>query len=205
MQVPLQAVIEHGSKHYCLTYDSGEFEAHEIEAGEDNGKRVIITGGLEEGQEIVLGAETYLEEVELPELPTGGRKDVLRYSPGCTTSTGGRQAIRRLPGRLSAVAWQTPRRRGNRLQPVAAVTGAWRMGSPEERPSGAPLHHSLLQPDQLADFRFVGESIFGDQFDARVGETPRFFRHAGERQPSEPPGSPFCWGLGPPGRQFLPV
>ena len=74
LQVPLQAVIQHGSKHYCLTYESGDFEAREVEVGADNDKCVIITGGLEEGQEVVLGAESYLEEVELPE-PLSGSEE----------------------------------------------------------------------------------------------------------------------------------
>ena len=81
LQLPLQAVIEHGSKHYCLTYDSGDFEAHEVEVGGENDKRVIITGGLEEGQEIVLGAKTYLEKVELPELPPETEKNHLDRPP----------------------------------------------------------------------------------------------------------------------------
>ena len=86
LQVPLQAVIEHGSKHYCLTYDSGDFEAHEVEVGGDNAKRVIITGGLEEGQEIVLGSKTYLEEVELPELPPGAEEKHLDIPPTALTA-----------------------------------------------------------------------------------------------------------------------
>ena len=81
LQVPLQAVIEHGSKHYCVTYDSGDFEMHEVEVGEDNDNRVIITGGLEEGQEIVLGAKAYLEDVELPELPPEAPEKLLEMPP----------------------------------------------------------------------------------------------------------------------------
>ncbi len=71
LQVPLQAVIEHGSRHYCLTYESGEFETREVKVGADNDMSVIITDGLEAGQEVVLGAAAYLEDVELPELPLG--------------------------------------------------------------------------------------------------------------------------------------
>jgi HlyD family secretion protein len=98
LQVPLQAVIEHGSRHYCLTCDSGDFEAHEVEVSGDNGKRVIITGGLEEGQEIVLGAKSYLEEVELPELLPGAEEKYLDIPPtapprgGEQPSTGPRAA-----------------------------------------------------------------------------------------------------------------
>ena len=92
LQVPLQAVIEHGSKHYCLTYDSGDFEAREVEIGGDNGKRVIIAGGLEEGQEIVLGAETYLEKVELPELLPGAEEKHLDIPPTASPPRGGKSS-----------------------------------------------------------------------------------------------------------------
>ena len=92
--VPLQAVIEHGSKHYCLSYDSGDFEAHEVEVGGDNDKRLIITGGLEEGQEIVLGAKSYLEDVELPELPAEAEEKHLDIPPTAPPPRGGESSAR---------------------------------------------------------------------------------------------------------------
>ena len=97
LQVPLQAVLNHGSKHYCLTYESGDFEACEVEVGADNDKRVIITGGLEEGEEIVLGAQAYLEEVELPELPPGDEETQLDIPSTAPPSGGDGEQTARLP------------------------------------------------------------------------------------------------------------
>lgn len=81
LQVPLQAVIDHGKKHYCISCDAGHFEVHEVEVGGANGKHVIIAAGLEEGQVIVLGAKAYREEVELPELPPEAEEELLDVPP----------------------------------------------------------------------------------------------------------------------------
>ena len=71
LQVPLQALLKHGRKHYCLTFSREGWKTHEVEVGFDNGKYAIIESGLEEGQEVVLGAAVYRDKVGLPDLPPG--------------------------------------------------------------------------------------------------------------------------------------
>lgn len=68
MMVPLQAVLKHGGKSYCLTHDRSGFHPHEVETGATNGKFVVIHEGLADQQELVLGAANYRGEVDLPEL-----------------------------------------------------------------------------------------------------------------------------------------
>ena len=67
--LPCQAVFQHGDRHYCLLFDGGRWEAHELEVGPDNGKFVVILGGIEEGRKVVLDSATHRDKVELPELP----------------------------------------------------------------------------------------------------------------------------------------
>lgn len=69
LQVPVQAVLEQGEKHYCLLYKAGRWEARDVEIGPTNDKQVVIRSGLNEGEEVVLGALAYRDKVRLPEVP----------------------------------------------------------------------------------------------------------------------------------------
>ena len=72
IQVPLQAVFEHGDKQYAVVpaedSDSG-VRALEVKLGPSNDKTVVVRGGLEEKQEIMLNAGYYRTKVDLPEIP----------------------------------------------------------------------------------------------------------------------------------------
>ncbi len=68
LQVPCQAVFRHGDKAYCIAEDEGGWEAREVTLGSTNGKAVVISSGLEEGQSVVLNAASYRGQVALPEL-----------------------------------------------------------------------------------------------------------------------------------------
>ena len=67
--MPVQAVIEHGGRHYCALHDQDGFQAHEVTIGPTNDKFVVIQAGLVAGQEVVLNAAAYREKLGLPELP----------------------------------------------------------------------------------------------------------------------------------------
>jgi multidrug resistance efflux pump len=72
IQVPVQAIFEHGDKQYAVLpdddTDSG-VRAVEVKLGPSNDKTVVVRGGLEEKQEIMLNAGYYRSKVDLPELP----------------------------------------------------------------------------------------------------------------------------------------
>ena len=69
IQVPLQAVIKHGERHYCVRLDGEAFRLHEVTAGSSNDKSVVILKGLEVGESVVLNAAAYRKELDLPQLP----------------------------------------------------------------------------------------------------------------------------------------
>ncbi|MBN2291765.1 MAG: efflux RND transporter periplasmic adaptor subunit [Pirellulales bacterium] len=69
IQVPVQSVFEHGKKHYCVVRKNNEWQAQEVEIGSTNDKTVVIKNGLEPGMQIVHGAFTYRDDVDLPEIP----------------------------------------------------------------------------------------------------------------------------------------
>jgi len=67
LQAPVQAIIEHQGKRYCVLRDGVRFQAREVVLGSTNDKMVVIQSGLDEGEEVVLNANAYRKEVGLPE------------------------------------------------------------------------------------------------------------------------------------------
>lgn len=68
VHVPVQAVFEHGGLHYCIVRDSGAWRARQVQIGSTNDKTVVIRDGLQEDEQIVLGAFAYRDKVALPKL-----------------------------------------------------------------------------------------------------------------------------------------
>jgi len=69
IQVPVQAVLEHGGKHYCILPGSAEWEAREVKVGATNDKFVLVKEGLSRGETVALGVAALRDKVALPELP----------------------------------------------------------------------------------------------------------------------------------------
>ena len=78
LQVPVQAVFEHGARHYCVFRDGQGYRSREVEIGSTNDKVVVINEGLNEGDEVVMGAAAYRDKVDLPELPAEGKTQQAR-------------------------------------------------------------------------------------------------------------------------------
>ena len=66
--VPVQAVIEHGNRYYCLLWNDGAFEEREVKIGSTNDTVLVIEEGLKPGEEVVLNANGYRDRVDLPEV-----------------------------------------------------------------------------------------------------------------------------------------
>lgn len=69
INVPVQAILEHGDKHYCILRNDDAFQLREVKIGSTNDKCVVIRAGLAEGEQVVRNPSAYREKVELPELP----------------------------------------------------------------------------------------------------------------------------------------
>lgn len=69
LQIPVQAIVEHGKKFYCLVRKEGEWEAREIKCGLTNSEFFVVEGGLEEGELVAMDPRHYRGEVEWPALP----------------------------------------------------------------------------------------------------------------------------------------
>ncbi|MGV3483467.1 MAG: efflux RND transporter periplasmic adaptor subunit [Planctomycetaceae bacterium] len=67
VQVPIQAIYEHGGKTYSLIRQNGkDFETREVSIGASNDKFVTIQSGIEPGENVVLNLRQNLTLMDLP-------------------------------------------------------------------------------------------------------------------------------------------
>ncbi len=71
LQVPVQAIVQHGGKNYCLLYDKAAgWSKQEVKVGSTNDKTVVILEGLKAGDKVVMGAGKHRDKVSWPKLET---------------------------------------------------------------------------------------------------------------------------------------
>jgi len=73
--LPTQAVFRHGEKMYVLTFKEGKWDKVEVKTGHANDKDVVILEGLNEGDEVVLGAWVHRDKVDLPKVEEEPRRE----------------------------------------------------------------------------------------------------------------------------------
>jgi len=67
LQVPVQTIIEHSKKLYCVVRGEDGLEKREVTIGASNDKFVVIETGLEKDEKVVQNAAKYREQVGLGE------------------------------------------------------------------------------------------------------------------------------------------
>ncbi len=95
IQVPVQAVVEHGGKHYCLTYDKATgWSKREVKIGSTNDKTVVIREGIKEGDKVVMGASKHREKVKWPKIESVSAAEGAEQSaaPSSPRPSGGERA-----------------------------------------------------------------------------------------------------------------
>lgn len=121
--VPVQAVLEHGGKHYCVLRNGEDFEARQVVIGSTNDKEVVIREGLKDGEAVVLGAALMRDDLDLPELPP--ETELAAQSPGPVT--GGTETRSPRP-RNDSESPQQGARPGGEARPDGARAGGFDPG-----------------------------------------------------------------------------
>lgn len=67
--VPVQGIHEHKGEYYCLVQNGDRLDARWVEVGSSNDKVVVINSGLNEGDQVVLNPDPFVEYVEFPAPP----------------------------------------------------------------------------------------------------------------------------------------
>ncbi len=81
LQVPVQAVYQHGDKFYCFLPNAGSWEAREVVPGPTNDKFFVIEGGLTEGERVSMNPRAFLAQVSLPKLAPELAQRAIRQTP----------------------------------------------------------------------------------------------------------------------------
>jgi RND family efflux transporter MFP subunit len=68
LQVPVQAVLERGKRFFCIVDSGGELVAKEVQVGSANEQYVVISSGLEDGEQVILAPQSYENKVSLPDV-----------------------------------------------------------------------------------------------------------------------------------------
>lgn len=80
LQVPVQAVLERGKRFFCIVDSGGELVAKEVRVGSANEQYVIISEGLEDGEQVILAPQSYENKVLLPDV--AAKEEPSRSVPG---------------------------------------------------------------------------------------------------------------------------
>jgi len=67
LQIPVQAVLERSKRFFCIVENLGEIAAREVKVGSANDQSVVVSDGLDEGEQVILAPQSYESKVTLPE------------------------------------------------------------------------------------------------------------------------------------------
>ncbi len=69
LMVPVQAVMEHGKRHFCLISQKGERRLMPVKIGSSNDKFVVVEEGISEGDVVLQNPHQFINETDLPKAP----------------------------------------------------------------------------------------------------------------------------------------
>ncbi|MGY8767031.1 MAG: efflux RND transporter periplasmic adaptor subunit [Pirellulales bacterium] len=68
LQVPVQAIYQHGGTYYCFLKNSIGVEAREVKIGSNNSKFVVIKEGISANDIVARNPRKFLDQVDLPDV-----------------------------------------------------------------------------------------------------------------------------------------
>jgi HlyD family secretion protein len=77
LQIPVQAVVERGGRHFALVKEGDELKSREIQIGSTNDKFVVVREGLQADQQVVVNPRRHLDRVDLPAAPPAQNRELL--------------------------------------------------------------------------------------------------------------------------------
>jgi len=200
--VPVQAVLEHGNQYYCVLYHDGTWKARKVEIGSTNDTVVVIERGLAPGEEVVLHASAYRDQLDLPKVSPETKNHSPRPGRATPDSQGGPGGPGAAPGNKSPSPGEGPARDSGEPR-------GDRRGDRPRREQGAPPNPQAmldgifkrldrngdgrLQQDEWSEQMKAGAQKLdanGDGVIERAELTEAFQRKAGQARPAPPGGKP---------------
>lgn len=135
LQVPIQAIYEHGGKTYCLVQKGGSMETREVTIGATNDKKATIVSGVDLNDNVVLNLRQNLDLLELPDLEkTDDTMLAKLVSEAAGPMPEAPAAANGSPGRIPDAAGRPANPAADR---AGGAAGAGGQGSAGGRPEGA--------------------------------------------------------------------
>ncbi|MEM8864029.1 MAG: hypothetical protein AAGF31_00595 [Planctomycetota bacterium] len=81
IQVPVQAIYQHGSESYCFVRNrTGKLEPRPVDCGPTNDRFFVVTTGLEEAEQVAVNPRALADSMPMPELEEDDRRPVANSS-----------------------------------------------------------------------------------------------------------------------------
>jgi HlyD family secretion protein len=80
IQVPVQAIVEHGGRHWCVVTDGKTWDYQPITVGSSNDKFAVVREGLSAGQQVALNPRSYVERRPPTEVRPGPSEQLVQAS-----------------------------------------------------------------------------------------------------------------------------
>ncbi|NQT13617.1 MAG: HlyD family efflux transporter periplasmic adaptor subunit [Planctomycetes bacterium] len=118
IQVPVEAVLEHARKHYCVQPDGESFRLRSVTLGPTGNETVVIVEGLKVGEQVVRETASYRDRLDLPH-PTRAAKPRPRATSASRTTPPKHQDPAASPGNTALdstgpIGWERARSVGHR-------------------------------------------------------------------------------------------
>ncbi len=111
LQVPIQAVVEKGGRHFCLlTRDGEHFEPCEVAVGSNNHKFIVVEHGLDEHVQVAMTPKQYFDDADWPTLLAqrpAWKDQVEALAAKKATGDGKRVVVRKVPVSDDAIDHQS--------------------------------------------------------------------------------------------------
>ncbi len=207
LQVPVQAVIEHGGKHYCAVRTESGWEPRLVKIGPSNDKFVVIREGLAETESVAQAATSLRTKLALPDVATQSPDQTLLAAvpPGGIPAVGAKPS----PGADERPKRSDERAKGGeeRAKGMGGKGGGPRsagMGDPKEmadrmferfdKDKDGKLQESELPEMMRSGFVALDtnkdKGIDKAEWAAGAAAMARQFGGKGKRPPQGPPGPP---------------
>jgi hypothetical protein len=163
VQIPVQAVLTHGERHFCFVRAGDDWDIREIEVGNTNDKTIVVEENLAPGETVALNAASLRELYDFPQTPAQPQAKVMLASAESGDSGKAEAGEKRGAGprdATRAVAADGPREdRKGRGGP--REDGKGRAGSPgsDKADSVAAANQTFRQLDKDGDGKLAKDDL----------------------------------------------
>ncbi len=66
LQAPLTSIVKRNQRYFVLVAGQRRWIPREVTVGADNDQRVVITSGLEPGEQVAVNPDSFVDDIDFP-------------------------------------------------------------------------------------------------------------------------------------------